>query len=89
MSISLKKVFSFLVKPFIEKKLHEYQSTNELDIPTPHPAQISSQIGKVGGALSITALTQVDSIEATIACILALLVNILFIYKPESYLKKN
>lgn len=84
MSLTLKSVLTFIAKPFIEKKLHEYQSTNELNIPTPHPAQLSSQFGKIGAASSITLLTQADSLETTIACIVGLLINVFFIYKPES-----
>jgi len=79
-----KNILIAIAKPFIEKKLSEYQSTNEFDDSRPHPAQPSSQFGKIGAASAITLLTQADSTETIIACIVGLLINIFFIYKPET-----
>ena len=49
----------------------------------PHPAQVSSQIAKIGIGGSLAMLTQVDSVEMTVSMIAVLLINVFFLYKPE------
>lgn len=79
----LVKVLATIAKPFIERKVEE-----RMDGDKPHPAQPSSQVGKVGAGFSIAMLTQVDGQEQTIACIAVLLVNLFFIYKPDKFFSK-
>jgi len=83
MNSVIKTVLQYIARPFIEKKIEEYQSTNYYKEPRPHPAQVSSQVSKLGVGVSITMLTQVESVEATVAYILILLVNLAFLYYPE------
>lgn len=75
-----KVLLSKVAEPFIEKKSSEILEGP----PRSHPGQPSSQISKIGAGISIAALTQVDSIEGSVACIFALLVNLFFLYKPEN-----
>ena len=79
----LKSALNFVVAPFIEKKLHEYNSTNSYDAPRSHPAQPSSQLAKVGIGATVAMIPQVDSVETGLAALVSLLVNLYFLYKRE------
>ena len=52
------------------------------------PAQLSTQVGKIGAGASIAMLTQIETQEQTIVCIVVLLVNLFFIYKPDNFISK-
>ncbi len=84
MNEKLRTLLITLANPFVEKKIHEYKSTNNFDKPKPHTAQLSTQIGTTGVLLSLAALTHVDSQESIIACVISLLVNLALIYLPKN-----
>ena len=83
MNKHFKTIFNAVAKPFIEKKLHELQSTNEYDEPRAHPGQPSSQLAKVGLGATVAMLPQVDSLETGLAALVSLLINLYFLYKRE------
>ena len=89
MSPMILGIFKALARPFIAKKIDEFISTNEYDKPQPHPAQKSTQLGMVGlgaipaTAISVAALTDIGSLEVTLASIAALLINAIFLYRSE------
>jgi len=83
MNEHFKTILNAIAKPFIEKKLHELQSTNDYDEPRAHPGQPSSQLAKVGISATVALLPQVNSIETGIAALVSLLINLYFLYKRE------
>ena len=75
----VKEILLAIAKPFIAKKTSEIMDGTD----RPTPDQISTQVGKIVAGASIAMLTQVESPEATIAMIVVLVVNLVFIYYPE------
>lgn len=75
----IKDILYAIAKPFIAKKVSEVLDGTE----RPSPEQLSTQVGKVGAGASIAMLTQVESPETTLAMIVVLIINLVFIYYPQ------
>lgn len=73
-----------ITKPFIEKKIDEYQAKGKRTVKRPHPAQASTQLAKVGLGAILASIPQIETLEGTLTAITALVINLIFLYKPEN-----